>query len=108
MQTFVKPNVSAGAMTLPASWYFSPEIFAREEQATTPMTAKVEMCVEPVLGANEDDALACDVEYAIGSGLAQRVGPAGVKPLVPKDRLLLASIEARVPVRLPRKRGLKR
>jgi Rieske 2Fe-2S family protein len=33
MQTFVKPNVSAGAMTLPASWYFSPEIFAREEQA---------------------------------------------------------------------------
>ena len=27
MQTFVKPNVGAGAKTLPASWYISPEVF---------------------------------------------------------------------------------
>jgi Rieske 2Fe-2S family protein len=32
MQTFVKPNVGTGAMTLPASWYISPEVFAREER----------------------------------------------------------------------------
>src|SRR5579863_6628668 len=32
MQTFVKPNVGSGAMTLDASWYISPEIFAREQE----------------------------------------------------------------------------
>lgn len=32
MQTFVKPNVETGAMTLDASWYVSPEIFAREQE----------------------------------------------------------------------------
>ncbi len=32
MKTFVKPNVGAGAKTLDASWYTSPEIFAAERQ----------------------------------------------------------------------------
>src|SRR5579863_6799880 len=32
MKTFVKPNVAAGAKTLDASWYTSPEIFAAERQ----------------------------------------------------------------------------
>jgi len=32
MQTFVKPNVGSGAMTLPASWYVEPEVFARESE----------------------------------------------------------------------------
>ena len=32
MQTFVKPNVGAGAMTLPAFWYTSPEVFAQEQE----------------------------------------------------------------------------
>ncbi len=32
MQTFVRPNVDAGAKTLPASWYISPEVFAREQE----------------------------------------------------------------------------
>ena len=30
METFVKPNVGTGAKTLPASWYISPEVFARK------------------------------------------------------------------------------
>lgn len=32
MQTFVKPNVNAGAKTLPASWFISPEVFAQERE----------------------------------------------------------------------------
>jgi Rieske 2Fe-2S family protein len=32
MQTFVKPNVGAHAKTLAASWYISPEVFARERE----------------------------------------------------------------------------
>jgi glycine betaine catabolism A len=32
MQTFDKPNVGSGAKTLPASWYISPEVFARERE----------------------------------------------------------------------------
>ncbi len=32
MQTFSRPNVGAGAKTLDASWYISPEIFAAEQQ----------------------------------------------------------------------------
>jgi glycine betaine catabolism A len=32
MQTFVKPNVGAGARTLAASWYVSPDVFAREQE----------------------------------------------------------------------------
>ncbi len=32
MQTFVRPNVGTGAKTLPASWYISPEVFAREQE----------------------------------------------------------------------------
>ncbi|HVN68132.1 MAG TPA: aromatic ring-hydroxylating dioxygenase subunit alpha [Candidatus Binatia bacterium] len=32
MQTFVKPNVRAGAMTLASSWYTSPEVFADETE----------------------------------------------------------------------------
>lgn len=32
MQSFVKPNVDAGAMTLPAEWYVGAEIFAREQE----------------------------------------------------------------------------
>ena len=32
MQTFVRPNVDSGAKTLPASWYISPEVFAREQE----------------------------------------------------------------------------
>ncbi len=32
MQTFVKPNVGAGAKTLDASWYVAPEIYAVEQQ----------------------------------------------------------------------------
>ncbi|MBV9719962.1 MAG: aromatic ring-hydroxylating dioxygenase subunit alpha [Candidatus Eremiobacteraeota bacterium] len=31
MRTFVRPNVSAGARTLAAPWYISPEIFAQEQ-----------------------------------------------------------------------------
>ena len=30
MDTFVRPSVDAGAMTLPSSWYVSPEIFEDE------------------------------------------------------------------------------
>jgi glycine betaine catabolism A len=32
MQTFVRPHVGDGAMTLPASWYTQPEVFARETE----------------------------------------------------------------------------
>jgi Rieske 2Fe-2S family protein len=32
METFVRPNVSAGAKTLPAFWYTSPEVFAAERR----------------------------------------------------------------------------
>lgn len=32
MQTFAKPQVGTGAMTLPASWYVSPEVFERERR----------------------------------------------------------------------------
>jgi Rieske 2Fe-2S family protein len=32
MDTFVRPKVGAGAKTLPASWYTSPEVFAVERQ----------------------------------------------------------------------------
>ena len=32
MQAFVRPNVDAGAKTLPASWYISPEVFAQEQE----------------------------------------------------------------------------
>jgi glycine betaine catabolism A len=32
MQTFVRPNVGAGAKTLTASWYISPEVFATEQE----------------------------------------------------------------------------
>ncbi len=32
MQTFVKPQVGAGATTLPASWYISPDVFERERR----------------------------------------------------------------------------
>jgi glycine betaine catabolism A len=32
METFVRPNVAAGAKTLAADWYISPEVFADEEQ----------------------------------------------------------------------------
>jgi Rieske 2Fe-2S family protein len=32
MQTFVKPKVGSGAMTLPASWYTQPDVFARERE----------------------------------------------------------------------------
>jgi phenylpropionate dioxygenase-like ring-hydroxylating dioxygenase large terminal subunit len=31
MQTFVKPNIVAGANTLAASWYVSPEVFEQEQ-----------------------------------------------------------------------------
>lgn len=32
MQAFVRPNVGAGAKTLPASWYISPDVFAQEQE----------------------------------------------------------------------------
>jgi Rieske 2Fe-2S family protein len=32
MQTFAKPNITAGAKTLAASWYISPEIYAQEQE----------------------------------------------------------------------------
>jgi len=32
VETFVKPNVTAGAKTLAASWYVSPEVFAQEQE----------------------------------------------------------------------------
>jgi phenylpropionate dioxygenase-like ring-hydroxylating dioxygenase large terminal subunit len=32
MQTFVRPTVGSGAMTLASSWYTSPEIFAAEQE----------------------------------------------------------------------------
>jgi Rieske 2Fe-2S family protein len=32
LETFVKPQVSAGAMTLDARWYLSPEVFSREQE----------------------------------------------------------------------------
>jgi Rieske 2Fe-2S family protein len=32
MQTFVRPNVGAGAKSLAASWYISPEIFTQEQE----------------------------------------------------------------------------
>jgi glycine betaine catabolism A len=32
MQTFVRPNIAAGARTLAASWYVSPEIYAQEQE----------------------------------------------------------------------------
>ncbi len=32
MQTFVRPNVAAGAKTLPSSWYTSPEVFTDEQE----------------------------------------------------------------------------
>lgn len=32
METFVRPNVGSGAMTLDASWYVSPDVFAREQE----------------------------------------------------------------------------
>jgi Rieske 2Fe-2S family protein len=32
MQTFRRPNVNAGAKTLEAPWYTSPEVYAREEE----------------------------------------------------------------------------
>ena len=32
MKTFVKPGVGSGAMTLDASWYVSPDVFAREQE----------------------------------------------------------------------------
>ncbi|HMF29240.1 MAG TPA: aromatic ring-hydroxylating dioxygenase subunit alpha [Candidatus Cybelea sp.] len=32
MQTFAKPNVGAGAMTLDAPWYVSADVFAREQE----------------------------------------------------------------------------
>ena len=32
METFVKPTWAAGAKTLAASWYVSPEIFAQEQE----------------------------------------------------------------------------
>jgi glycine betaine catabolism A len=32
MRTFVKPNVGDGAKSLDASWYTSPDVFAREQQ----------------------------------------------------------------------------
>jgi glycine betaine catabolism A len=32
MQTFAKPNVGAGAMTLASSWYISPDVFAAEQE----------------------------------------------------------------------------
>jgi len=31
MQTFVRPNVGAGAKTLPGVWYTSPEVFSQEQ-----------------------------------------------------------------------------
>jgi glycine betaine catabolism A len=32
MQTFVRPNVGGGAKALAASWYISPEVFAKEQE----------------------------------------------------------------------------
>jgi Rieske 2Fe-2S family protein len=32
METFAKPNIGAGAKTLPASWYVSPAVFSRERE----------------------------------------------------------------------------
>jgi glycine betaine catabolism A len=32
MKTFARPSVGAGAKTLPAKWYISPDVFAQEEE----------------------------------------------------------------------------
>ena len=32
METFARPSVGAGAKTLPAKWYISPDVFAQEEE----------------------------------------------------------------------------
>ena len=32
METFVRPNIGSGAMTLDASWYVSSDVFAREQE----------------------------------------------------------------------------
>jgi len=77
------------------------------EQPASAMPAEVQMRVQPVLAADEDDAFTRHVEHTIGAHTRYLLCSAGVKPLVPKNRFSFARKECLVPIRGPRKRGLK-
>ena len=73
------------------------------QKPASSVPAEVEMRVEAILTADEDHTFTGDVEHAIGAGAGKLLGAAGVKPLIPKDRFLLAGVEFAVPVGLTRK-----
>ncbi len=77
------------------------------KQTATAMATKIQMRAKTVLGSDEDNALARDVEHTISAEMVELLGAADVEPLPPEDRFSLAGKERLVPVGFLGKRGLK-